>query len=96
MSSPLHLDVFVVPYEPIAGLIPPMSTGEPTWPATSVSLISGERDAVLIDAALTPRTRSRQQAVTNRQAPGGHRDWTRTPLAAGTESEDHSEYDQHI
>jgi hypothetical protein len=54
MSSPLHLDVFVVPYEPIAGLIPPMSKGEPTWSATSVSLISGERDAVLIDAALTP------------------------------------------
>jgi glyoxylase-like metal-dependent hydrolase (beta-lactamase superfamily II) len=31
-----------------------MSKGEPTWPATSVSLISGERDAVLIDAVLTP------------------------------------------
>jgi glyoxylase-like metal-dependent hydrolase (beta-lactamase superfamily II) len=54
MSSPLHLDVFVVPYKPITGLIPPMSKGEPTWPATSVSLISGERDAVLIDAVLTP------------------------------------------
>ena len=54
MSSPLHLHVFVVPYKPIAGLIPPMSAGEATWPATSVSLITGERDAVLIDAALTP------------------------------------------
>ena len=53
MSSPLHLHVFVVPYKPIAGLIPPMSAGEATWPATSVSLITGERDAVLIDAALT-------------------------------------------
>jgi glyoxylase-like metal-dependent hydrolase (beta-lactamase superfamily II) len=53
MSSPLHLDVFVVPYEPIVGLIPPMSAGEATWPASSVSLISGERDAVLIDALLT-------------------------------------------
>src|SRR5712692_8574712 len=31
-----------------------MSAGEATWPATSVSLITGERDAVLIDAALTP------------------------------------------
>ncbi len=30
MSSPLHLDVFVVPYKPIAGLIPQMSKGEPT------------------------------------------------------------------
>ena len=54
MSSPLHLHVFVVPYKPIVGLIPPMSAGEATWPATSVSLITGERDAVLIDAALTP------------------------------------------
>ena len=54
MSSPLHLDVFVVPYKPITGLIPPMSKGEATWPATSVSLVTGERDAVLIDAALTP------------------------------------------
>jgi hypothetical protein len=31
-----------------------MGEGEATWPATSVSLISGEHDAVLIDAALTP------------------------------------------
>ena len=53
MSSPMHLYVFVTPYKPIAGLIPPMSEGEATWSATSVSLITGERDAVLIDAALT-------------------------------------------
>ena len=49
----MHLYVFVVPDKPIAGLIPPMSAGEATWPATSVSLIAGERDAVLVDAALT-------------------------------------------
>jgi glyoxylase-like metal-dependent hydrolase (beta-lactamase superfamily II) len=59
MSSPLHLDVFVVPYKPIVGLIPPMGEGEATWPATSVSLISGERDAVLIDAVLTPEDAAR-------------------------------------
>ncbi len=53
MSSPLHLDLFVSPYKPIVGLIAPMGEGEATWPATSVSLISGERDAVLIDALLT-------------------------------------------
>src|SRR4051812_12881472 len=53
MASPRHLDVFVVPYKPIVGLIPPMGEGEATWPATSVSLISGERDAILIDALLT-------------------------------------------
>ena len=61
MSSSLHLYVFVVPYKPIAGLIPPMSKGEATWPATSVSLITGERDAVLIDAALT--TQDAEQIV---------------------------------
>jgi glyoxylase-like metal-dependent hydrolase (beta-lactamase superfamily II) len=55
MSSPLHLDVFVAPYRPIDGLIAPMGEGEATWPASSVSLISGERDAVLIDALLTPQ-----------------------------------------
>jgi glyoxylase-like metal-dependent hydrolase (beta-lactamase superfamily II) len=59
MSSPLHIDVFVVPYKPIVGLIPPMGEGEATWPATSVSLISGERDAVPIDAALTPEDAAR-------------------------------------
>jgi glyoxylase-like metal-dependent hydrolase (beta-lactamase superfamily II) len=55
MPNPIHLYVFVTPYKPIAGLVPPMSKGEATWPATSVSLITGERDAVLIDAALTTR-----------------------------------------
>ena len=53
MSSPLHLDVFVVPYKPIVGQVAPMGEGDATWPATSVSLISGERDAVLVDAVLT-------------------------------------------
>ncbi len=53
MSSPLHLDVLVIPYKPIVGLIAPMGKGEPTWPASSVSLISGEQDAVLIDALIT-------------------------------------------
>jgi glyoxylase-like metal-dependent hydrolase (beta-lactamase superfamily II) len=53
MSSPLRLDVLVVPYKPIVALIPPMGEGAATWPATSVSLISGERDAVLIDALIT-------------------------------------------
>ena len=61
MSSSLHLYVFVVPYKSIAGLIPPMSKGEATWPATSVSLITAERDAVLIDAALT--TQDAEQIV---------------------------------
>src|SRR5712691_6725554 len=59
MSIPLSLDVFVVPYKPIVGLVAPMGEGEATWPATSVSLISCERDAVLIDAVLTPEDAGR-------------------------------------
>ncbi|HUE59792.1 MAG TPA: MBL fold metallo-hydrolase, partial [Acidimicrobiales bacterium] len=53
MSSPLHLDVFVVPYKPIVPFVAPMGPGPSTWPATSNSLVSGERDAVLIDTPLT-------------------------------------------
>jgi glyoxylase-like metal-dependent hydrolase (beta-lactamase superfamily II) len=68
MSSPMHLYIFVTPYKPIAGLIPPMSKGEATWPATSVSLITGERDAVLVDAALT--TEDAEQVVTWIEATG--------------------------
>jgi glyoxylase-like metal-dependent hydrolase (beta-lactamase superfamily II) len=36
-----------------------MGAGEASWPATAVSLISGERDAVLIDAVLTPQDAGR-------------------------------------
>jgi glyoxylase-like metal-dependent hydrolase (beta-lactamase superfamily II) len=53
MSSPLTLDVFVVPYKPIVPAAPRLSPGEATFPATAISLISGERDAVLIDTPLT-------------------------------------------
>lgn len=54
MTSQLELDVFVVPYKPIVPFVAPMGPGEPTWPATSNTLISGERDAVLVDTPLTP------------------------------------------
>jgi len=43
----------------VVALIPPMGEGEATWPASSVSLISGEQDAVLIDALLTPEDAGR-------------------------------------
>jgi glyoxylase-like metal-dependent hydrolase (beta-lactamase superfamily II) len=49
----LTLDVYVSPYKPIPGGAPAMSAGEPTWPASSISLLSGRRDAVLIDALMT-------------------------------------------
>ena len=59
MSNPLHLDVFVVPYKPIIPFVAPMGSGPSTWPATSNSLVSGERDAVLIDTPLTPDNAAR-------------------------------------
>jgi len=49
MSSQLSLDVFVVPYREIVPAAPRMSSHEPVFPAIAYSLISGERDAVLID-----------------------------------------------
>ena len=67
----IHLDVYVSPYKPIAGLLPRRgSDGRPvplnqafaswessglqaTFPASSASLISGEKEAVLIDALIT-------------------------------------------
>jgi hypothetical protein len=52
MSSQLSLDVFVAPYKPIVAQVAAMGEDKPTWPATSVSLISGEHDAVLIDALI--------------------------------------------
>lgn len=59
MSRPLLLDVLVVPYKPLVPLVPPMGEGEATLPASSVSLISGAQDAVLIDALLTPEDAGR-------------------------------------
>jgi glyoxylase-like metal-dependent hydrolase (beta-lactamase superfamily II) len=53
MSGELTLDVYVSDYKPIPGDPAVMSEGQATWPASSVSLLSGERDAVLIDALIT-------------------------------------------
>jgi glyoxylase-like metal-dependent hydrolase (beta-lactamase superfamily II) len=53
MSSDLSLDVYVSPYKPIVPVAPQLSPGTPTFPASSISLVSGERDAVLIDALIT-------------------------------------------
>ena len=53
MSSELTLDVYVSDYKPVPGDPAVMSEGQATWPASSVSLLSGERDAVLIDALIT-------------------------------------------
>ncbi len=53
MNSDLSLDVYVSPYKPIVPAAPQLSAGTPTFPASSVSLVSGESEAVLVDALLT-------------------------------------------
>ncbi len=53
MSSSLSMDVFNSGYKPIPGG-PGWDDRTPaTWPASTSTLISGERDAVLVDALLT-------------------------------------------
>ncbi len=53
MISPLRADVFLTPMIPVsnAGALP--AGVKPVWQPTSATLISGKRDAVLIDATLT-------------------------------------------
>jgi glyoxylase-like metal-dependent hydrolase (beta-lactamase superfamily II) len=53
MAGQLNLDVYVSDYKPIPGDPAVMSQGQATWPASSISLLSGDRDAVLIDALIT-------------------------------------------
>ena len=53
MSGELALDVYVSDYKPIPGDPTVMCEGRATWPASSISLPSGEHEAVLIDALIT-------------------------------------------
>src|SRR5260370_6332302 len=54
MPGPLQLDVFNTGYRPVPSAIPVWPGGwQATWPATTASLSSGDRDAVLIDALAT-------------------------------------------
>jgi glyoxylase-like metal-dependent hydrolase (beta-lactamase superfamily II) len=50
----INLDVYVSPYKPIVSWIPFWDkTKQATFPASSVSLFTGEKEAVLIDALIT-------------------------------------------
>ena len=52
MDSSLSIDVFNSGYQPVpAG--PGWDSAPATWPASTSTLISGDRDAVLVDALLT-------------------------------------------
>jgi glyoxylase-like metal-dependent hydrolase (beta-lactamase superfamily II) len=54
MSGNIQLHVFVSPYKPIVSVLPSWDAAQQaTWPASSVSLLTGEREAVLIDALAT-------------------------------------------
>src|SRR5258708_39376946 len=54
MPSTIELDVYVSPYKPIVSALPSWDNArQATWPASSVSLLTGEKDAVLIDALIT-------------------------------------------
>src|SRR5690349_20755452 len=53
MATSLSLDVFISGYKPIPGG-PGWDDSTPaTWPASTSTLISGDRDAILVDALLT-------------------------------------------
>src|SRR6478752_4166070 len=57
MKSPLKWDVFVSSQIPaVAGDLPPGAT-EMKWSPISSTLISGERDAVLVDTFITVETK---------------------------------------
>jgi glyoxylase-like metal-dependent hydrolase (beta-lactamase superfamily II) len=50
----IKLDVYVSPYKPAVSVLPEWNTAaQATWPASSVSLLTGEKEAVLVDALIT-------------------------------------------
>ena len=62
MTDSLSIDVFNSGYKPVPGG-PGWDDSTPaTWPASTSTLISGERDAVLVDALLTTREGERLAA----------------------------------
>src|SRR5467141_2514138 len=52
-ARPLSVDVFVTPIRPYAGDAPQGPGDEPTWAPMSSTLITGENEAILIDALMT-------------------------------------------
>jgi len=55
MTTTIELDVYVSPYKPVVSVLPDWdTTRQATFPASSVSLLIGEKEAVLIDALMQP------------------------------------------
>lgn len=83
MPSTIELDVYVSPYKPVVSALPSWNSAQQaTWPASSVSLLTGEKDAVLIDALITYAEaehvvewiRSKQKKLTTVYITHGHGD----------------------
>jgi glyoxylase-like metal-dependent hydrolase (beta-lactamase superfamily II) len=54
MSGTLKVSVFIGEYKPIPSQVPSWPTSrQATWPATTATLVSGDKDAILIDALMT-------------------------------------------
>jgi glyoxylase-like metal-dependent hydrolase (beta-lactamase superfamily II) len=54
MMAGLTIDIFNTGYRPVPSAIPVWPDDrQATWPATTSTLISGERDGVLVDALVT-------------------------------------------
>lgn len=54
MSGPIELKVFLAPYKPFDGASKSWDPQrQPTWPATTATLITGAQDAVLVDGLMT-------------------------------------------
>jgi glyoxylase-like metal-dependent hydrolase (beta-lactamase superfamily II) len=60
MPGSLQIDVFNTGYRPVPSASPVWPDGQQaTWPATTATLVSGDRDAILVDA-LTTRAQSKE------------------------------------
>lgn len=54
MPGSLKIDVFNAGYQPVPSAIPVWPSGwQSTWPASTATLVSGDRDAILVDALVT-------------------------------------------
>src|SRR6266852_2501635 len=62
MASSLSIDVFNSGYKPIPGGPGWDDSTTATWPASTSTLISGDRDALLVDALLTTSEGQRRAA----------------------------------
>ena len=73
MDSSLSIDVFNSGHQPVPGGPGWDDSAPATWPATTSTLISGDRDAVLVDALLTTGRGRTARGVAEAPADRGRR-----------------------